>query len=78
MDASRSRYGRWPNPVRDSNGQHDNAVRLSFRAAERGPCDPGDPLMQAPVPRAVDFTEPAILDGAGGGNRTHTPLGTGF
>jgi hypothetical protein len=22
---------RWPNPVRDSNGQHDNAVRLSFR-----------------------------------------------
>ena len=31
MAASRSRYGRWPNPVRDSNGQHDNAVRLSFR-----------------------------------------------
>ena len=31
MDASRSRCGRWPNPVRDSNGQHDNAVRLSFR-----------------------------------------------
>ena len=36
------------------------------------------PLMQAPVPRAVDYTEPAILDGAGGGNRTHTPCGTGF
>ena len=31
MDASRSRYGRWPNPARDSYGQHDNAVRLSFR-----------------------------------------------
>jgi hypothetical protein len=36
------------------------------------------PLMQAPVPREVDFTEPAISDGAGGGNRTHTPCGTGF
>jgi hypothetical protein len=31
MDASRSRCGRWPNPVRDSIGQHDNAVRSSFR-----------------------------------------------
>ena len=40
MDASRSRYGRWPNPVRDSNGQHDNAVRLSFRLT-RGAARPG-------------------------------------
>ena len=31
MDAARIRCGRWPNPVRDSNGQHDNGVRLSFR-----------------------------------------------
>jgi hypothetical protein len=37
-----------------------------------------DPLMQAPVPRSVAISEPAILDGAGGGNRTHTPCGTGF
>ena len=49
-----------------------------FAQRSAGRATPGDPLMQAPVPRAVDFTEPAILDGAGGGNRTHTPCGTGF
>jgi hypothetical protein len=49
---------------------------LAQRSAGRA--TPGDPLMQAPVLRAVDFSEPHILDGAGGGNRTHTPLGTGF
>ena len=49
-----------------------------FAQRSAGRATPGDPLMQAPVTRAVDFTEPAILDGAGGGNRTHTPCGTGF
>ena len=49
-----------------------------FAQRRAGRATPGDPLMQAPVPRAVDFSEPAILDGAGGGNRTHTPCGTGF
>jgi hypothetical protein len=43
-----------------------------------GRSTPSDPLMQAPVPRSVAISEPAILDGAGGGNRTHTPCGTGF
>ena len=49
-----------------------------FAQRSAGRAAPGDPLMQAPVPRAVDFSEPAIFDGAGGGNRTHTPCGTGF
>ena len=49
-----------------------------FAQRSAGRATPGDPLMQALVPRAVDFSEPAILDGAGGGNRTHTPCGTGF
>jgi len=34
--------------------------------------------MQAPTLRAAGLSEPASLDGAGGGNRTHTPCGTGF
>ena len=49
-----------------------------FAQRSAGRATPGDPLMQAPVPRAVDLSEPAIMDGAGGGGRTHTPLGTGF
>ena len=49
-----------------------------FAQRSAGRATPGNPLMQAPVPRAVDLSEPAIMDGAGGGNRTRTPLGTGF
>lgn len=30
------------------------------------------------VPRTVDSKKAVVLDGAGGGNRTHTPYGTGF
>lgn len=48
------------------------------RKRNAGRVSPSDPLMQAPTPRAVGLSEPAILDGAGGGNRTHTPCGTGF
>ena len=41
-----------------------------FAQRSAGRATPGDPLMQAPVPRAVDVTEPAILDGAAVGIET--------
>ncbi len=37
MDAARRCSRRWPNPVRDSCGHHDNAVRLSFRGSGARP-----------------------------------------
>jgi hypothetical protein len=48
--ASRSPCERWPNPVRDLGGQHDNAVRLSFRltrGAARAGCQ--TPLRHNPA-----------------------------
>jgi hypothetical protein len=46
------------------------------RSADRA--IPERPLMQAPARRATDFSEPAIMAGAGGRARTDTPCGTGF
>ena len=43
-----------------------------------GRSTPSDPLMQAPVPRSVAMSEPAILDGADGGTRTHTSKAQGI
>ena len=71
-------FGAYPHPGWSAKCQHDNTLRLSFRAAERGPSSPKRSADAGSSPRAVDLSEPAKLDGAGGGNRTHTPFGTGF
>lgn len=50
IDAARRNLRRWQNPVRDSCGHHDNAVRLSFRG-RRGAARPGrhTPLWHDPA-----------------------------
>ena len=53
---------RRPQPGWAAKCQHDNAVRLSFRAAERGTCDPRRSADAGSSPRAVGFSEPAILE----------------
>ena len=66
-------------PDGDANSQHDNSLRLSFRGSgARDRATPGDPLMQAPAPRAVGLSEPANIDGAPGPTRTGTSCETRF
>lgn len=49
-----------------------------FARAERWTFVPKRSANAGPTHSAVGLSEPANLDGAGGGNRTRTPLGTGF
>ena len=70
--------------LRDS-GNGDRSTRIGQRRVIVEPRDEarhsrrnGIGLMQAPSPRVVGLSEPAIMDGAGGRNRTDTPCGTGF
>ena len=53
---------RWPQPGRAAECKHDNALRLSFRAAERGTCDPIQSADAGSCPRAADLSEPANIE----------------
>ncbi len=56
---------RWPTPDRDSGGQHENDLRLSFRESEiAGPCAPNYPPLQSLAHRAVNVSEPIHKDSA--------------
>ena len=55
MPITNERYWRWLHPGWSAKYQHDNTVRLSFRAAERGPSSPKRSTDAGSSPRAVDF-----------------------
>ena len=64
---------RWPHPVGDANGQHDNTVWLSFRRSgvrSVRPALPHSGTIRSTVQRTCRFV--FERNGAGGGNRTHT------